>query len=115
MPDSLTDYEALAAAVLPAETYDFIAGGSGTESTLNHNRTSLDSITLTPRVLAGVSSVDTSWNQYAMPVVVAPMAYQRLLHPEGELLLARAAAGAGVPYAISTLSSYPLHPRVKHW
>ena len=43
-----------------------------------------------------------------MPVAVAPMAYQRLLHPEGELLLARAAAEAGVPYAISTLSSYPL-------
>jgi 4-hydroxymandelate oxidase len=43
-----------------------------------------------------------------MPVVVAPMAYQRLLHPEGELLLARAAAEAGIPYTISTLSSYPL-------
>jgi 4-hydroxymandelate oxidase len=43
-----------------------------------------------------------------MPVVVAPMAYQRLLHPEGELLLARAAAASGVPYVISTLSSYPL-------
>jgi len=43
-----------------------------------------------------------------MPVVVAPMAYQRLLHPEGELLLARAAAAAGIPYVISTLSSYPL-------
>jgi 4-hydroxymandelate oxidase len=43
-----------------------------------------------------------------MPVAVAPMAYQRLLHPEGELLLARAAADAGIPYVISTLSSCPL-------
>lgn len=43
-----------------------------------------------------------------MPVAVAPMAYQRLVHPEGELELARAAAAAGVPYVISTLSSYPM-------
>jgi 4-hydroxymandelate oxidase len=108
MADSLADYEALAAAILPAATRDFVAGGSGTETTVILNRTALDSVTITPRVLAGVASVDTSWNQSSMPVVVAPMAYQRLLHPEGELLLARAAAAAGVPYVISTLSSYPL-------
>lgn len=124
MPSSLADYERLAAAVLPTATYDFVAGGSGAETTLNHNRTALDAITLTPRVLTG-GSADTGWEGVrggrpavasapiapaaaSMPVVVAPMAYQRLLHPEGELLLARAAAEAGVPYAISTLSSYPL-------
>lgn len=111
MADSLTDYEELAAAVLPAAVRDFVAGGSGFETTLRLNRSAFDSVTLTPRVLGGISSVDTTWQSFggaSMPVVVAPMAYQRLLHPEGELLLARAAADAGIPYTISTLSSYPL-------
>ncbi|TCM41922.1 alpha-hydroxy acid oxidase [Kribbella sp. VKM Ac-2568] len=111
MADSLTDYEELAAAVLPSAVRDFVAGGSGFETTLQLNRAAFDAVTLTPRVLGGISSVDTTWQSFSgasMPVVVAPMAYQRLLHPEGELLLARAAADAGIPYTISTLSSYPL-------
>ncbi len=43
-----------------------------------------------------------------MPVAIAPMAYQRLLHEEGELAAARAACASGVPYIVSTLSSYRL-------
>jgi 4-hydroxymandelate oxidase len=111
-PLCLADFEGLAADVLPAEVREFVAGGSGSETTLRLNRAALDAVTLVPRVLAGAGSADTSCRllggAVAMPVVVAPMAYQRLLHPEGELLLARAAAEAGIPYAISTLSSYPL-------
>jgi 4-hydroxymandelate oxidase len=72
----------------------------------------MDAVALTPRVLGGIDEPDTSCTllgrEFTMPVAVAPMAYQRLLHPEGELLLARAAVGAGIPYVISTLSSYPL-------
>jgi 4-hydroxymandelate oxidase len=112
MADALADYESEAAAVLPAPVWDFVAGGSGSETTLRLNRAALDSVTLVPRVLAGVDEPDTTCTvlgaDLAMPAVVAPMAYQRLLHPEGELLLARAAAEAGIPYVISTLSSYPL-------
>ncbi|WP_329482061.1 alpha-hydroxy-acid oxidizing protein [Kribbella sp. NBC_01484] len=112
MADSLADYESLAAAVLPAAVRDFVAGGSGSELTLRRNRAALEAITLTPRVLAGIDEPDPSrtllGSQLTMPVGVAPMAYQRLLHPEGELLLAAAAATAGIPYVISTLSSVPL-------
>jgi 4-hydroxymandelate oxidase len=112
MADALADYESQAAAVLPTAVRDFVAGGSGTENTLRLNRTALDAVTLLPRVLAGVDEPDTTCTiagtTSAMPALVAPMAYQRLLHPEGELLLARAAADAGIPYVISTLSSYPL-------
>jgi 4-hydroxymandelate oxidase len=112
MPESLPEYEELAAQVLPAAVRDFVAGGSGSETTLRLNRVALDSVTLVPRVLSGVEAADTSarlvGGMAAMPVVVAPMAYQRLLHPEGELLLATAAAEAQIPYVISTLSSYPL-------
>jgi 4-hydroxymandelate oxidase len=44
----------------------------------------------------------------ALPVAVAPMAYQRLVHPDGETALAAAAGAAGVPYVASTLSSVPI-------
>jgi 4-hydroxymandelate oxidase len=112
MAESLADYEQLAATALPRSVHDFVAGGSGAETTLRLNRAAFDALTVTPRVLAGVDEPDTSTallgTELAMPVAVAPMAYQRLLHPDGELLLAQAAADAGIPYVISTLSSYPL-------
>ncbi|MFF0264964.1 alpha-hydroxy acid oxidase [Kribbella sp. NPDC004536] len=108
----LADLEKRARARLPRATYDFVAGGSGTEHTLHRNRTALDTLTLTPRILAGTADPDTSatvlGTRYELPLAVAPMAYQKLLHPEGELTLARAAAKAGIPYTISTLSSTPL-------
>lgn len=86
MADSFTEYEEMAAAVLPSAVRDFVAGGSGFETTVQMNRAAFDSVTLTPRVLGGISSVNTIWPYFggaSMPVVVAPMAYQRLLHSEG--------------------------------
>ncbi|TDD25253.1 alpha-hydroxy-acid oxidizing protein [Kribbella turkmenica] len=112
MADTFAGFEAEAASVLPASVRDFVAGGSGSETTLRLNRVALDSVTLTPRVLAGADEPDTSrtllGSDLDLPALVAPMAYQRLLHPEGELVLARAAADAGIPYVISTLSSFAL-------
>jgi len=110
MAEALADYEQLAG--LSAAVHDFVAGGSGAELTLRRNRSALDAITVTPRVLGGVACPDTTTTilgtPAALPVAVAPMAYQRLFHPSGELLLASAAANAGIPYVISTLSSVPL-------
>jgi 4-hydroxymandelate oxidase len=112
MAESLADFEPLAREVLPAAVYDFVAGGSGSEHTLRRNRDAFDAITLTPRILTGTAKPNPSWPvmgaQWELPVGVAPMAYQKLLHPDGELVLAAAASRAGIPYAISTLSSVPL-------
>jgi 4-hydroxymandelate oxidase len=44
----------------------------------------------------------------ALPVAIAPVAYHRLAHPDGELAAARAAKRAGVPFTAATLSSYPI-------
>ncbi|MEU4191029.1 alpha-hydroxy acid oxidase [Kribbella sp. NPDC026611] len=108
----MPDYESRARAALPQSVYDFVAGGSGTEQTLTHNRAAFDAITLTPRVLAATAEPTLSstvlGTHCELPIAVAPMAYQRLLHPQGELLLAQAAAKVGIPYIISTLSSTPL-------
>ncbi|MEV4495982.1 alpha-hydroxy acid oxidase [Micromonospora arborensis] len=109
---SLDDYTERARAVLPPEVWDYVAGGSAAEVTLAANRRGLDRVAVLPRVLRGVGAVDLRTRllgrPYAMPVGVAPMAYQRLLHPDGELALAAAAGAAGVPYVASTLASTPI-------
>ncbi|MBO4209035.1 alpha-hydroxy acid oxidase [Micromonospora echinofusca] len=108
----LADLAELARRVLPAAVYDFVAGGSGAETTLAGNRAALDRVAVLPRVLTGTADPDLSarlpGGVAALPVAAAPMAYQRLVHPDGELALARASAAAGVPFVASTLSSYPI-------
>ncbi|WFE35920.1 alpha-hydroxy acid oxidase [Micromonospora sp. WMMD975] len=112
VPTCLDDFAALARAVLPADVWDYVDGGSGTETALAANRAALDRVAVLPRMLAGVDEPSTEaplpGGRYALPVAVAPMAYQRLLHPDGEPALAAAAGAAGVPYAASTLSSTPI-------
>nr|BCD33694.1 FMN-dependent dehydrogenase [Streptomyces violaceusniger] len=111
-PVCAEDFARLAADRLPAGIRDFVDGGSGDESVQAANRAALDRVRILPRALSGVADADPAARlvagDAAMPVAVAPMAYQRLLHPDGELAAARAAAGAGVPYVISTLSSVAL-------
>ncbi|WP_244410032.1 alpha-hydroxy acid oxidase [Streptomyces albofaciens] len=109
---TLEDVERAAAAALPAGVRDFVAGGSGRERTLTANRAAFDRIFLRPRVLRDVSRCSTAAGlldrPVAMPVAVAPVAYQGLVHPEGELAAARAAKAAGVPFTVSTLSTVPV-------
>ncbi|MFJ5269879.1 alpha-hydroxy acid oxidase [Streptomyces sp. NPDC088358] len=104
------DAEQAAFRALPRHVWDFIDGGSGSESTLVANRTALDRIGLTPRVLTGVTRGDSTGellgSPVSMPLAVAPMAYQQLVHPDGELALARAARSAGVVFIASMLSSH---------
>jgi 4-hydroxymandelate oxidase len=108
----VADVERAAASVLPADVWDFVAGGSGSETTLDANRTALDRVFLVPRVLRDVSACATGstllGRPVAQPLATAPVAYQRLVHPDGEWATARAAAAAGVPFIASTLSSVPI-------
>ncbi|MEU2742272.1 alpha-hydroxy acid oxidase [Streptomyces sp. NPDC007095] len=109
---SLDAVESLAEQVLPSDVRDFVAGGSGAEATLSANRAALDRISVVPNVLRDVSGCTAATtllgDSVSMPVAVAPAAYQRLVHPEGELAAARAAKAHGVPFTVSTLSSYPV-------
>ncbi len=108
----LADVERAAATVLPAAVREFVAGGSGAEVTLDANRAALDRVFVVPRVLRDVSRCATGTTLLGrparLPLAVAPVAYQRLVHPEGELAAARAAKAAGVPFTASTLSSVPV-------
>lgn len=118
IPDAvcLEDYEAHARAVLSQSAADYVGGGSGTEWTVDANRRALDGVSVYPRVLPGKAS-DPATSLFdtnlSMPIVVAPMAYQQMLHADGELAMATAAAAAGVPMALSTLSSYAIEPVAK--
>jgi len=95
--------------LLPAEVYDYYAGGSGRERTLRANVKAWRQVWLAPRVLRDVSATDTAVRllgaAFATPVAVAPTAFHRMAHPDGELATAAGAAGAGALYVLSTRST----------
>jgi len=96
---TVADYEPLARARLPKDVYDFIAGGAGNEWTLRENLRAFERWVIRPRVLRGVAERDLSTEvlgvPLSLPVIIAPWGYQRLVHHDGELATARAAALAG--------------------
>lgn len=108
---SLADAAGHAARTLPAPVWDYIEGGSGAETALAANRAAFDAIRFAPRILRGITDPDPAADLHGpvrMPVAVAPMAYQTIVHPEGELAVARAAAAARIPMAVPLLSSVPI-------
>ena len=106
---NVADFEAAAAAVLEAGLLGYYAGGAGDERTLGENVAAFARRHLRPRVLVDVSGVSAATTvlgqEVSMPVLVAPTALQRLVHPDGEPGMARAAARAGTLYCLSTLST----------
>jgi 4-hydroxymandelate oxidase len=89
--------------------YEYIAGGAGDEITLRANREAFDRILLRPRVLMDVSSIDTRitlfGREYLAPILLAPCAYLKLVHPDGEREAVRGANAAGVSLIASTAAS----------
>jgi len=106
---SLHDFEPLARAVMDPAAFDYVAGGSWDEITLAENESAWRRRRLRPRVLVDVSAVDPSTTLLgipaSLPLSTAPMATHRLAHPDAEIATARAAAAAGVPFTLSTMSS----------
>jgi isopentenyl diphosphate isomerase/L-lactate dehydrogenase-like FMN-dependent dehydrogenase len=106
---NIRDFEREAERVLEPGPLGYFAGGAGDESTLRANVEAFARWHLRPRVLVDVSSVTTETEilgrKLSMPLIVAPTAFQRLAHPDGELATARAAAAAGTVMCQSTLSS----------
>jgi 4-hydroxymandelate oxidase len=106
---NLHAYEAAAAQRLPRMVFDYYAGGAGDEVLLRSSREAWDAIALRYRVLRDVSvrSMRTTVLGASLdwPVLVAPMAFQQLAHPDGELAVARAAAATGSAMILSTLAT----------
>ena len=108
-PCNVADYEAIARARLDPGAYGYFAGGSGDELTLDENLTAYRRWQLRPRVLIDVSEATTATTvlgrEVSMPLLVAPVAFQRMAHPDGEPAMARAAAAAGTVMVLSTLAT----------
>jgi isopentenyl diphosphate isomerase/L-lactate dehydrogenase-like FMN-dependent dehydrogenase len=106
---NVDDFEAAAHERLEPGVYGYIAGGAGDEQTLGANAAAFARWELRPRVLVDVGSVSTATTvlgtEIALPVLVAPTAFQRLACPEGEPAMARAAAAARTVMTLGTLSS----------
>jgi 4-hydroxymandelate oxidase len=102
----LADYEVAARKILPKSVVDFVAGGAADEITIRWNREAYDRVALRPRMLVDVSKVDTRLTLLGLeiphPILLAPGAYQKLLHKTGEAATAR---GAGRGEAVFVVSS----------
>src|SRR4051812_5605878 len=103
------DFEALAREKLDEGAYGYFAGGAGDERTLRDNIDAYARRRLRPRVLVDVSSASAATTvlgaEVSMPLIVAPVAFQRAAHPDGEPATARAAADAGTVMCLSTLAT----------
>ena len=103
------DYERAAAEKLPPGPLAYFAAGAGDEWTLRENVNAYRRWTLRPRLLRDVERVTTARTvmgvELAAPIVVAPMAYQRHAHPDGEPAMARAAAAFGTIMTLSTMAT----------
>ena len=106
------DYAARAAQVMDDNARAYIDGGAGDESTLRDNLAAWSRLRLRPRVLrdlaGGHTRVDLLGRTLAHPLLLAPVAYQRLVHPDGEAATALAAAAQGAGLVLSAQSSVPL-------
>lgn len=106
---NIADLRELASRRVPGLAFEYVEGGSEDESTLRANRTAFDTLRLLPHTL-----IDTSHRHLgstvlaapaAAPLVIAPTGLNNMLHPDGDLALARAAAHRGIPFTLSTLST----------
>jgi isopentenyl diphosphate isomerase/L-lactate dehydrogenase-like FMN-dependent dehydrogenase len=106
---NVADFEAAAAERIEAGALDYFAGGAGDERTLKRNVEAYAEWELVPRVLVDVSAVDASvelfGSELSMPLAQAPVAFQRLVHADGEEAMARAADAAGTAMCLSTIAT----------
>ncbi|HJZ61215.1 MAG TPA: alpha-hydroxy acid oxidase [Miltoncostaeaceae bacterium] len=109
---NLLELEELARSVMDPGAFAYVAGGAGDERTMADNRAAFARRRIEPRVLRGLAGVDltteVAGGRLAMPVLIAPMAHQGLVNPDGDLGPARAAAAAGAGFCLSCLANHGL-------
>jgi isopentenyl diphosphate isomerase/L-lactate dehydrogenase-like FMN-dependent dehydrogenase len=108
-PLNVWDYERLAAERLEPGAHGYYAGGAGDEVTLRDNVDAYGRWQLRPRVLVDVAACTTATtvlgHDVSMPLLVAPVAFQRVAHADGEVGMARAAHAVGTLMCLSTLAT----------
>jgi L-lactate dehydrogenase (cytochrome) len=93
----------------PRAVFDYTDGAAETETSLRRAREAFARVEFRPRVLRDVTVVDTTaivlGRPSALPLVLAPTGFTRMMHHQGERAVVRVADGAGIPYALSTLGT----------
>jgi lactate 2-monooxygenase len=98
--------------VLDAKAFAYVEGSAGAERTAAANRDAFGRWRFVPRMLTDVAerdlSVDLLGRTVPAPLLCGPVGVQSIVHPEGEKAVARGAASLGLPFVLSTVSSFPL-------
>jgi 4-hydroxymandelate oxidase len=125
LPLDLSALEALAESAMSPMAWNYVRGGASDEITLRDNRAAFDRILLKPSVLCDVSRIETTLTLLGQtlesPILLAPAAYHRLYHPEGELATVRGAVQAGAGVVISSFATFPIEeitsfePSLRPW
>ena len=109
MPVSPDKLEETAMEALSAEARAYVAGSAGGEDTADRNREEFRRWRIVPRMLRDVAerdlSVEVCGQEFPVPVLLAPIGVQSIIHEEGELASARAADSLGVPFVSSSAAS----------
>jgi L-lactate dehydrogenase (cytochrome) len=119
------DLREIARRRVPRAVFDYTDGAAGAEISLRRSRAAFTRVEFCPTVLRDVSVVDPSTTVLgapsALPLVLAPTGFTRLMHTEGESAVGRVADRAGVPYALSTMGTTSLEalaeaaPGARRW
>ena len=114
IPIAIEEIEKQARQKMTPQAYDYVAGGAGSESTCRANLSAFERWRIVPRMLRDVSERDLSIELFGRrldsPFLLAPIGVQSIIHSEGELASARAAASVGVPFILSGASTHPIEP-----
>ena len=109
---NIEDLRELARRRIPRIVFNYIDGGADGEWTLRENRRAFDAITFRPHQAVAVPACDLRTRvlgtELSMPLLLAPVGYLRVMHPDGEIAAARAAGRASVGFILSTVSGHRL-------
>jgi len=112
MKINIQDFEDYARKNLESPIFDFFYGGAGDEISLNENCSSYNHIKLIPKILRGITHSDITTSIFGQsvscPIMIAPMAFQKLCHPKGELETAKGSKLANILMISSLYSTSPL-------
>lgn len=125
LPVGFEQLEALAKEKMPAEAFDYIAGGAGGESTMHNNLEAFNEWQIIPRMMGDVShrsmGIELFGVQLPTPVLLGPIGVLSIAHPDGEVAVAKAAKALHIPQVVSNVSSKTMeeiaqvHGEHPHW
>ncbi|MBA4849314.1 alpha-hydroxy acid oxidase [Emticicia sp. BO119] len=114
---NLFDFEQMAATKMTRMAYEYVASGAADEVTLRWNREAFDHIKLNTTVLNNLNYPDTKLSLFGQelehPILIAPTAFHKIMHPDAEIATAKGAGAASTVYVVSSFTTTPLEEIVK--